>query len=153
MILLLAPGPLKYDFVKEGLNHYLKLTSKWLKVETRFPQIRGTFSSREERISAESRIMEGLIPKGSFLIILDEKGESLRTKEFANLVERQLSLGKKITFLVGGPEGISDELKKSADFLWKLSDLTLNHELVLLIIAEALFRAISILKGHPYHRD
>jgi len=153
VLFLVAPGPLKLNFVKEGLNHYLKLLYRWQKVETRIPHIKGSFRSKEERIRAEAEVLRDSIPKGSYLVVLDEKGVALRTNDLANFLENQLLQGKKLTFLVGGPEGLSEDLKNSANFLWKLSDLTLNHELVLLIVAEALFRAISILRGHPYHRD
>lgn len=153
MLLILAPGPLKHSFVKEGLEYYLKLLSRWLKIETKFPQIKSSFSSKKERLRVEAHILLNHVPRGGFLVVLDERGESLSTRDFAGLIERQLIYGKKITFLIGGPEGLSQELRESADFVWKLSDLTLNHELVLLIVAEALYRAVSIIKGHPYHRD
>jgi 23S rRNA (pseudouridine1915-N3)-methyltransferase len=153
VIYILAPGPLKYPFVKEGLDYYLKGLTKWIKVEAFFPKVKGSFSTREERLKAEEETLLKNLPEKTFLIILDERREGFTTKEFSEFLERLLSREKSITFLIGGPEGISENLKRKAHKSLKISDFTLNHELALLVLSEALYRAISLLKGHPYHRE
>lgn len=153
MIYILAPGPLKYPFVKEGINYYLKGVSKWVKVSVLFPKVKGSFSAKEERLKAEEEALLKHLPEKTFLIVLDERGEGLTTQDFSKFLEKLFSREKSITFLIGGPEGVSENLKKKAHKLLKISDFTLNHELALLVLSEALYRAISLLKGHPYHRE
>lgn len=152
MFLLLAPGPLRYPFIKEGINYFLKLIRNWINVDCYFPKIRGTFSSKEERLREEGKSMLKYIQKEDFLIVLDERGVALNTENLAEFLKKTLDEKRKIVFLVGGPEGISKDVFKRADFQLKLSDFTLNHEIALLVLTEAIFRAISLLKGHPYHR-
>lgn len=153
MILLLAPGPIKYSFVKTGVEYFLKLLSRWVKIKGEFPRLKGSFPNKESRLLAEENLLSKFIPQEAFLVILDEQGQSLDTQGFSLLLKELLLQKKTIVFLIGGPEGISTSPKKKATLTLKLSDLTLNHERALLILAEALFRAISLLKGHPYHRN
>jgi len=153
VITLLSPGPLKYPFVKEGLNYFLKGLSSWVRVTVKFPKVKGSFSEREARLKAEEEVLLKALPERGYLILLDERGERLTTKDLASLLDRLLQTEREILFLVGGPEGVSEELKRRAQKVIRLSDLTLNHELALLLLAEALYRAVSLLKGHPYHRE
>lgn len=153
MIYLLAPGPLKYPFVIEGVNYFLKGLSKWVKVKAFFPKVRGGFFRKEERLKAEEEVLSKHLPERTYLVILDERGEAFTTQNFAEFLENLLSTQKSITFLIGGPEGISENFKKKAQKLLKISDFTLNHEISILVLSEALYRAISLLKGHPYHRE
>lgn len=153
MIYLLAPGPLKYSFIKEGLEYYLNKLSKWTKVVFQFPKIKGSYSKKEERLRAEEEVLLKYIQENTYLILLDERGKSYHTLEFAKFFERLLATKNNITFLVGGPEGVSENLKKRASELLKISDFTLNHEVALLVLAEALYRTITLIKGHPYHRE
>jgi len=153
VIFIIAPGPLKYSFVKEGLDYFLSKISPWVNIEAKFPKVKGSFENRDSRLKTEERILRRAFPKESYLILLDERGKGLSTKELTFFLQEKLSLHKNLTFLVGGPEGISPQLKKEAHFWLSLSPLTLNHEIALLVLAEALYRCISLLKGHPYHRE
>ncbi len=85
-------------------------------------------------------------------MVLDERGQTLNTIELASKIEKWLEASKDLCFLVGGPEGISPELKHKAHFLLSLSPLTLNHEIAILVLMEALYRSFTILKKIPYHR-
>ncbi|MFN4196659.1 MAG: 23S rRNA (pseudouridine(1915)-N(3))-methyltransferase RlmH [Caldimicrobium sp.] len=153
LIHLLAPGPLNYSFVKEGVQYYLDLIKKWVKVEGHFPKVKGRFLTKEERLRDEAEVLMKFIPKKAFVIVLDEKGESLNTRKFSELLKKELEEKKEVVFIIGGPEGLAEDLKKRANFLLKLSDFTLNHEITLLVLVEAIFRALSLMKGHPYHRE
>lgn len=152
MITLLAPGPLKYPFVKEGIDYYLRGISKWIKVSAKFPKVKSSFSSKETRLKAEEEVLLKNVSEKAFVILLDERGERVSTKELSELLEKLLETQREIIFIVGGPEGVSEAVKKRAQMILRLSDLTLNHEIALLVLAEALYRALSLLKGHPYHR-
>ncbi len=152
-IKLLAPGPIKFPFIKEGLKYYLNKLEPLTKIEFFFPKIKHLTSSKQERLDKEKKILEKFISSKDFLIVLDERGEFLKINELVSLFEKIWQNSYNICFLVGGPEGLSEDLKKQAHKLLSLSSLTLNHEVVLLVLAEAIYRSLSILKGFPYHRD
>jgi 23S rRNA (pseudouridine1915-N3)-methyltransferase len=87
------------------------------------------------------------------LILLDEKGRMFSSAQLASQLNRWENSGKDLCFVIGGPEGFTESVKKEADMLLSLSMLTLPHKLVCLFLAEALYRANDILKGGPYHRE
>lgn len=87
------------------------------------------------------------------MIILDERGEKFNTLALSNFISLILETHQCICFVVGGPEGISENLKAQANQIIKLSDLTLNHEIALLVLFETLYRCFSILKNIPYHKS
>lgn len=93
------------------------------------------------------------IPSGSGLVALDESGESLTTRALAARMEQWLAGGRDVAFLIGSADGLDEKLKAGADRRLSLSPLTLPHGLARVVLAEQLYRAHSLLRGHPYHRD
>ena len=93
------------------------------------------------------------MPAGAHVVALDESGRSWRTAELAGRLQAWISLGQPVALLVGGPDGLARECLDRANERWSLSPLTLPHGLVRIVVAEALYRADSLLRGHPYHRD
>jgi 23S rRNA (pseudouridine1915-N3)-methyltransferase len=104
------------------------------------------------RAEEKSRILAA-IPRGSVKIALDERGTTLTTAQLSRHLERWMREGRDLCFMVGGADGLDDELKRSADLLLSLSALTLPHALVRVVLAEQLYRAASMLRNHPYHRQ
>jgi 23S rRNA (pseudouridine1915-N3)-methyltransferase len=96
--------------------------------------------------------MQAAIPKGARVVALEVKGKPWSTEQLSQRLDAWLGEGRDIALLVGGPEGIEPSLSARADEKWSLSPLTLPHPLVRVLLAEQLYRAWSILKGHPYHR-
>lgn len=98
-------------------------------------------------------ILKALRP-GDVVILLDERGERLRSVEFARWMERRMSgAGKRLVFLVGGPYGFSPRVRTVAQGGLSLSPMTFSHELVRLVFVEQLYRAMTILRGEPYHHE
>jgi 23S rRNA (pseudouridine1915-N3)-methyltransferase len=93
-----------------------------------------------------------LIDPRDYVVALEVTGRAMTTLELARWLEARLTAARDLLFLVGGPDGLAPELLKRADFRWSLSPLTWPHGLVRIMLAEQLYRAQSILKGHPYHR-
>lgn len=91
-------------------------------------------------------------PKGATLIALDERGESLGSREWAQALSQWKQSGQDVALLIGGPDGHAPAVLEAAQRKWSLSKLTLPHALVRVLVAEQLFRAASILANHPYHR-
>lgn len=103
-------------------------------------------------IQQEGEQMLSTIPKGNKVIALDVLGRSWDTTMLAQQLKGWLASGQDISLLVGGPDGLSADCLAAAHTKWSLSPLTLPHPLVRVVIAEQLYRAWTILKGHPYHR-
>lgn len=101
---------------------------------------------------AEGARQLAAIPPGSRVVALDRNGRELNTEALAGRIEKQLAAGCDLVLLVGGPEGLAPECLVAAHERWSLSQLTLAHPLVRVVLAEQLYRAWSILRGLPYHR-
>ena len=97
--------------------------------------------------------IEAAIPKGAHVIALDERGQDISTQDLANHLAQWRQAGINIAFLIGGADGLDPKLKSQANALWKLSSLTLPHAFVRVLLSEQLYRAWTILQGHPYHRE
>ncbi|HVL37167.1 MAG TPA: 23S rRNA (pseudouridine(1915)-N(3))-methyltransferase RlmH [Burkholderiales bacterium] len=91
--------------------------------------------------------LRAALPRGARLVVLDERGEDYSTRRFARL------LGAETAFVIGGAEGLDAAIKQDAALLLRLSSLTLPHALAQVVLLEQLYRAASILTGHPYHRE
>src|SRR5262249_45999562 len=129
-----------------------------LAVGTRLPAWAETacaeYAKRMPRGYAVSRIMvkdearlEKAMPSGARVVALDERGKDLTTRQFAAL------LGAETAFVIGGADGLSLETKAESDLLIKLSSLTLPHALAQVVLLEQLYRAATLITGHPYHRE
>ncbi|HEX8311917.1 MAG TPA: 23S rRNA (pseudouridine(1915)-N(3))-methyltransferase RlmH [Chthoniobacteraceae bacterium] len=142
---MLAIGKPKLDFARSGIEEYAgrlqsfaPLKLEYLKSGTQFAESAG-LAERSQ---------------GSFRIVLDERGEHPTSRELARKLDQweQRSV-KEAALIIGGADGHTRELRDSADWLWSLSHLTLQHELALVVALEQIYRAYSIKAGLPYHRD
>ena len=104
-------------------------------------------------MEAEALKISAAIPKNSFVIALDERGKSLDSIKFSNFLEQTSLQFSDLTFIIGGADGIHPALKQKANYLISLSAMVFPHALVRVIILEQIYRAISILENHPYHRE
>jgi 23S rRNA (pseudouridine1915-N3)-methyltransferase len=105
---------------------------------------RGYAVSRKA-VKAESQL-RAAIPKGARVVVLDERGKDLTTAQFAKLLQRETA------FVIGGADGLDETIKAAADLQLRLSPLTLPHALAQVVLMEQLYRAATLLTGHPYHR-
>ena len=114
---------------------------------------RGKGQSSATWVEREGEAILAKVPKGSFVVALEVNGRALSTAELALEIEKVASLSRDLVLLVGGPDGLSDACRARADAQWSLSKLTLPHPLVRVLLAEQVYRALSVMKGHPYHRE
>ena len=126
----------------------LRLDLKAVKAEPRT-----TGKTAAQMMAAEALRLEAAVPKGARRVVLDEHGSRLSTRQLADRLNFWLGDGRDVVLLVGGPDGLAPALKASADETLRLSDLTLPHAFVRVLLAEALYRAWSVTTGHPYHRE
>lgn len=106
----------------------------------------------ERLLAAEAERLRTAIPAGGVTIVLDERGKDWTTAQFAEAIGRWRDAAETVSFVIGGPDGLDPQVKRSARVQLRLSSLTLPHALARVLLAEQLYRAWSLLAGHPYHR-
>lgn len=152
---IIAVGHKMPAWIEAGFQEYAKrMTSDaTLELVEIKPEKRaaGASTERIQKIEAE-RILAAL-PAQAKLIALDERGKQLSTAELSDLLARWKQEGSTPCFVIGGADGLDNTVKTRADLLLGLSRLTLPHGLARVMLAEQLYRADSLLKGHPYHRE
>ena len=140
-----------YDEFAKRFPPELKLELKALKAEPRT-----TGKSAAALMAAEAQRIEAALQKlakGTRRVVLDERGERRTTAQLAERLRFWLGDGRDVALIVGGPDGLDETVKAGADETLRLSDLTLPHAFVRVLVAEALYRAWSVTAGHPYHRE
>jgi 23S rRNA (pseudouridine1915-N3)-methyltransferase len=142
------------DWIDRGTDEYAKRIRGRCALEVvAVPLARRTASTPVERaLREEGERMLAAVPPGAHVVALLENGKPWSTSELAAKLETWMQRGAPVAFLVGGPDGLSDECVARANERWSLSNLTLPHGLVRIVVAEALYRAWSLLENHPYHR-
>jgi 23S rRNA (pseudouridine1915-N3)-methyltransferase len=155
-IALLQTGKTNEKHVLEGFEIYSSRIRKYTGFEIiTIPDLKNTrnMPGQEQKTKEGGRILKSLL-KDDYVVLLDERGKELKTAEFAEWLEKKLSGSiKRIVFIIGGAWGFSDEVYSRADFMLSLSKMTFPHQLVRLLFAEQLYRALTIIKGEPYHHD
>ena len=126
----------------------LKLELKAIKTE---PRAGGKTAA--QLMAAERQRIEAAISKGTHTVVLDERGTALTTQALASRLGDWQGLGGDVALVIGGPDGLDPELRRSAHERIRLSDLTLPHAMVRVLLVEQLYRAWSVNAGHPYHRE
>ena len=151
---LLSVSNRQPDWVDAGAEEYAKRLRGRCALELKtLPLARRTATTPVERaIHDEGERLLAAVPPGAHVVALLEKGKPWSTQELAAKLDGWMQRGAPVFFLVGGPDGLSRECSARANERWSLSNLTLPHGLVRIVVAEALYRAWSLLENHPYHR-
>lgn len=142
-------------WVQDGYAEYAKRLPKSCAlnlVELPMAQ-RGKTGSVDKYKAEEAKRILAAIPKGAKLIVLDEHGQQVTTKQLADKLEDWLGSGQDVALIVGGPDGLEKELIQQAEWKWGLSKLTMPHPMVRILVAEQIYRAYSVINNHPYHRE
>ena len=152
---LIAVGKKMPEWVNSGFSEFSKRMPPELQINLVeiTPSVRNKTTPIEKNIKEEGERFQSAIPSNSRLIVLDEKGKNFSSIELSKKMEDWFPQGQDIAIVIGGADGIDDRIKQQANESWSLSSFTLPHALVRVIVAEQLYRAWSILKGHPYHRE
>lgn len=152
-IRLIAVGDRQPAWVDQAFGDYAqRLPRQW---RFRLQTIATAHRTRDARtaVEAEGRQVLAEIRDAEEVVALDERGTEYSTEEFAARLNGWLAGGKDLCFLIGGPDGLAPDCLARAGLLWSLSRLTLPHGLARVLFAEQLYRAWSLLEGHPYHRQ
>jgi len=154
LVRLLCIGKTQSSYIREGVDEYSSRINKYVKFEISvLPDIRNAATlSADQRKQAEGKLIIQSLQPGDFLVLLDEKGKTYTSEEFARQWQQWLNRGpRQIVCLVGGPYGFSEEVYLKAQAQLSLSAMTFSHEMVRLFFAEQLYRAYTIINKEPYH--
>ena len=133
---------------QKRLTHYIPFTLQII------PELKNTKSlTPEQQKQAEGELILRAITPNTDLVLLDEHGKEFRSVEFADYVQKRMSSGRDVVFVVGGPYGFSEGVYQRANGKISLSKMTFSHQMVRLFFVEQLYRAMTILRGEPYHHE
>lgn len=150
---LILVGRSERGFVADGLVHYLGRLERSMPVEVLVIAEAGRGDPAHQQRAEGERILQ-TIKQGERLVVLDERGKHLDSRKFAEQLGRWRDGGvKQVAFVIGGAYGLTDAVRERADLLLSLSAMTFPHQLVRVLFAEQLYRAVSILQGSPYHHE
>jgi 23S rRNA (pseudouridine1915-N3)-methyltransferase len=151
---LIAVGTKMPRWVEQGYQEYAKRLPREFSLELIEipPGNRGKNADIERAIRKEGELMMAKIQPSDHVVALEVLGKPWSTEQLAEQAERWQMSGQDVALLVGGPEGLAPECKQRANQQWSLSPLTLPHPMVRILLSEQIYRAWSVIQGHPYHR-
>lgn len=153
---LIAIGTRMPDWVDTAFSDYWRRMRGMWKLELiELPTAsrRHSGSAALAAMSAEAQRILSLLAPRDFVVALDEHGTERTTLELSHWLEQRRASGQDLAFIIGGPDGLSEEVLARGHFRWSLSRLTLPHGLARVVLAEQIYRAATLLAGHPYHRE
>ncbi|WP_421920797.1 23S rRNA (pseudouridine(1915)-N(3))-methyltransferase RlmH [Marinifilum sp.] len=151
---LLVIGKTDKDFVKKGIEEYQKRLVHYLPFDIKIiPDLRNTKNlSENQQKQKEGELILGKINSSDTLILLDENGKEFSSIGFSKFIEQKMISGtRNLVFVIGGPYGFSEDVYKKAQGKVSLSKMTFSHQMIRMIFIEQLYRAMTIIKGEPYH--
>ncbi|MEI6599608.1 MAG: 23S rRNA (pseudouridine(1915)-N(3))-methyltransferase RlmH [Comamonadaceae bacterium] len=153
-LLIVAVGQRVPDWAQTAWDDYAKRFPHDLKLELRAVKTEPRASKTVAALyAAERSRIEGALPKGCRIVALDERGSTLTTQALASKLQQWQLEGDDVALVIGGPDGLDPAFKQAAHERIRLSDLTLPHAMVRVLLIEQLYRAWSINANHPYHRE
>ena len=133
---------------QKRLNRYISFTLQVI------PELKNTKAlTPEQQKIAEGDMILHTIPPTTDLVLLDEHGNEFRSVEFADYIQKKMLSSRDVTFVIGGPYGFSDNVYQRANGKISLSKMTFSHQMVRLFFVEQIYRAMTILRGEPYHHE
>lgn len=143
------------EWQQAGIDDYARRFPRdWpLKLIELAPDKRSNGRTPEQVMADEAQRLRGALPRAARRVALDERGAAWSTRQLAEQMKRWQEDGRDTVFIIGGTDGLDPQLKQEADHRLQLSALTLPHGLVRVLLVEQLYRAVSIMNNHPYHRE
>ena len=156
-ITIVCAGKLKEKYLLDGIAEYEKRIRPYADLRTieiieERMKDRPSPAEKDEVLRREGERLSSQIPQGAYLIVLDVGGEEMSSEKFSARIDRLMLMGEShIAFLIGGPFGLSDELRQRADLRLSFSQFTLPHQLIRLFLMEQIYRSFKISRHEPYH--
>lgn len=154
--IFLLTGKTKNSYLLQGVREYHKRIINYIAFEIiEIPDLKNTRNLSQEQVKEkEGNLILNEITVGDVVVLLDERGKEMSSREFSSFIESQM-IGsvKRLVFIVGGAYGFSNKVTTRSNFRLSLSRMTFPHQLVRLFFLEQFYRAMTIIKGEPYHND
>ncbi|MGL5683875.1 MAG: 23S rRNA (pseudouridine(1915)-N(3))-methyltransferase RlmH [Marinifilaceae bacterium] len=155
-VCLLVIGKTDASFVKAGIEEYEKRLKRYISYEMKIiPDIKNSKNMTEEvQKNKEGELILEQFSTSDFVVLLDERGKEYSSVAFSQfMAQKMLSGTKRLVFVIGGPYGFADAVYQRANDKLSLSKMTFSHQMVRMIFTEQLYRAMTIMKGEPYHHE
>lgn len=155
-IILMAIGKTTTKYIQEGIELYKKRLTHYIPFELKLlPDVKATKAlTMERQKELEEEIFMSSINSGDFVVLLDERGKEMTSRDFSEYINKKMSaVPKNLIFVIGGPYGFSQGMYDRAQEKLSLSKMTFSHEMIRLFFIEQVYRAMTILRGEPYHHD
>lgn len=154
-LIIASVGHKMPDWITAGYNEYAKRMPREAQISLLEikPEPRTTGKTTMQIMESEAQRVFAALPQNCLRIALDEHGIQSTTKQFAAQMRDWMREGRDVAFIIGGADGLHESVKRAAQHLLALSALTLPHAVVRIILAEQLYRAYSLMRNHPYHRE
>lgn len=155
-IALITVGKTTTEYIQTGIDEYCKRLKRYVPFSIKcLPDVKNTRKMTEDQQkTAESAMILSELQPSDYVVLLDERGDMLTSRQFSEFIQKGMSGGKKrMVFVVGGPYGFSQETYARANAKLSFSKMTFSHEMIRLFFVEQLYRANTILRNEPYHHD
>jgi len=151
---IIAVGNKMPEWVDAAFAEYAKRMPREARIElVEIKPEKRSGKATQQILDAERERILAALPQHCQLLALDERGDALTTRQLAQAMAEWMGGGRDVAFVIGGADGLHEEIKRSARRLLALSAMTLPHGLARVVLAEQLYRALTVLQNHPYHRD
>ena len=144
MIKIICVGKIKESFYRDAIDEYLKRLSKYHKVEI--------IEVMDSNIKGEKELILKKIDKKDYIVTMEIEGNNLSSTELSKFIDKTLITNSNITFIIGGSDGLDDEIKKISNYKLSFSRLTFPHQLFRVILLEQIYRAFKIINNESYHK-
>lgn len=149
-------GSIKESYIKLGIDEYQKRLSRFVDLTiTEVPEAVAKTSNEEDIKKAliiDASLLKKAIPQGSYVIVLDRQGQTFKSEALAKRLDTLQQKSSQLTLIIGASHGLDESVVQLAKEKWSFSALTFPHQLFRLLLLEQLYRSMTILKGHPYHK-
>ena len=155
-IILITVGKTSTDYIQTGINEYCKRLKRYIPFSIKYlPDIKNSRKLTEnQQKEEEGKLILAELSVSDHVILLDERGDMLTSRGFSDFLQKGMLGGKKrMVFIVGGPYGFSADVYSRGNAKLSFSKMTFSHEMIRLFFTEQVYRAMTILKGEPYHHD
>lgn len=155
-ITLIVIGKTNAKYLIEGLDEYTRRLKHYISYNINIlPDIKNTKNlSEEQQKETEGKLILNALKPGDFIVLLDERGKEFSSMQFSDYLQRKMNSGlRRLVFIVGGPYGFSKDVYNKADEKLSLSKMTFSHEMIRLFFTEQIYRAMTIIRGEPYHHE
>lgn len=155
-ITLIVIGKTNAKYLIEGLDEYTRRLKHYITYNINIlPDIKNTKNlTEEQQKETEGKLILNALKPGDYLVLLDERGKEFSSMQFSDYLQRKMNSGlRRLVFVVGGPYGFSKDVYNKADEKLSLSKMTFSHEMIRLFFTEQIYRAMTIIRGEPYHHE